>query len=144
MPVKLDHVGHVVSDINEAVSLYEKMLGLTPGERGIMEDVEEGVLLVSLPLGDTFVELIQPVRSDNRFARFLKEKGEGLFHLCYFSDDFDAEVSALKEKGFIIEDQVVNAFPGASFRLAWLRPESTRGVWIELVEMAALPEDMRH
>jgi methylmalonyl-CoA epimerase len=140
MPVKLDHVGIVVKDINEAASLYEKMLGLTPWKRGVTEDSEEGVKLLSLPIGDTFVELIQPTNPQNRFAKFLKERGEGLFHLSFLSEDYETEVAGLKKKGYTVEEQVVNAFPGSSFRQIWLRPEDTLGVWIELVEMNALPK----
>ena len=79
MAVKFDHLGIVVKDINEAARLYGEMLGLKPWDKGIVEDAENGVLLLSLPTGNIFLELIQPTRPDNRFARHLKERGEGLF-----------------------------------------------------------------
>ena len=144
MSRRLDHLGIVVKDIDEAASLYGKMLGLTPGGRGVMDDTENGVRLLSLPTGDTFIELIQPTSSENRFARFLKERGGGLFHLCIFVEDFDNEIKALKEKGFKLEEEMAHSFPGKPFRLAWLSPESTQGPWIELVDMAAVPENLRH
>ncbi len=144
MSRRLDHVGIVVKDINEVSSLFGKMLGLTPWDKGVVEDSENGVRLLSLPTGDTFIELIQPISSENRFARFLKERGEGLFHLCFFVEDYDEEVRELKEKGFTVEEEVAHISPEHPFRLAWLPPESTRGVWIELVDMAALPEELLH
>ena len=144
MSKRLDHVGIVVKDINEAASLYGRLLGLTPWDKGVVEDRENGVLLLSLPAGDIFVELIQPTSPDNRFARFLKERGGGLFHLCFFVEDYDKEVSALREKGVPVEEEMAMSAPEHPFRLAWLSPESTQGPWIELVDMAALPEDLLH
>jgi methylmalonyl-CoA epimerase len=144
MSLKFDHLGIVVKDIEEAANLYHEILGLTPWSMGVKEDSANGVRLLSLPTGDTFIELIQPVSSNNRFARFLRERGGGLFHLCFFADDFDKEVRALKEKGFTVEVETASIDPEHPFRLAWLPPESTPGVWIELADMAALPEGLRH
>ena len=83
MSVTFDHLGIVVKDINAAAKIFSEMLGLTPWDEAVVEDSKNGVRLLSLPMGNTFIELIQPTRSDNRFAKFLKEKGEGLFHLEY-------------------------------------------------------------
>ena len=144
MSMMFDHLGIVVKDIEEAASLYNKMLGLTPGDKGVVEDAENGVRLLALPTGDTFIELVQPISPDNRFARFLREHGGGLFHLCFLTDDFDKKVRELKEEGFTVEEEVARISPEHPFRLAWLSPKSTLGVWIELVDMAALPEHLLH
>ena len=144
MSIRFDHLGIVVEDIDEAASLYHKTLGLTPSDKGVVEDSENGVRLLALPTGDTFIELVQPISSKNRFARFLREHGGGLFHLCFLTDDFDKKVQALKEEGFIVEEEMAHISPEHPFRLAWLSPKSTLGVWIELVDMAALPEHLLH
>lgn len=142
MVSSLDHVGVVVNNIEEALSLYGDLLGLTPWNRGIIEVPETGQRMVlTHPLGGTFVEFIQPpTHTENRYSRFLKERGEGLFHLCFFSDDYDAEVGVLKEKGYPVEEVVATAFAGHEFRVAWLPPQSARGVWIEIAEKAAIPD----
>ena len=142
MVSRLDHVGIVVKNIEEALSLYGDVLGLVPWNRGILENKKTGQrMVITRPRGGTFVEFIQPpTRVESRHSRFLKEHGEGLFHLCFFSDDFDAEVSALKEKGFPVEEEVVTIFPGVQFRIVWLPPQSTLGVWIEIADKAAIPD----
>lgn len=128
MAKRLDHVGVVVKDVKAAASLYGQILGLTPWPKGVVEDSQNGVRLLSLPIGDISIELLQPIKFENRFAQFLKERGEGLFHLCIFVEDFDKEIKALKEKGFALEEEVANISPGHPFRLAWLPPESTQGL----------------
>lgn len=142
MVSRLDHVGIVVNNIEEALSLYGDMLGITPWNGGILENPETGQRVVlTRPLGGTFVEFIQPpTRAESRYSNFIKEGREGLFHICFFSDDFDAEVSALKEKGFPVEEEVATVFAGHQFRIAWLPPQSTRGVWIEIADKAAIPD----
>jgi methylmalonyl-CoA/ethylmalonyl-CoA epimerase len=144
MAVTFDHLGIVVRDIDAAVKTFSEMLGLTPWDKGVVEDADNGVRLLSLPTGSTFIELIQPTRSDNRFARFLEERGEGLFHLCFFTEEFDKEIESWKEKGYSPEIETANAFPGNPFRLAWLSPESANGVWIELSDAAAIPGHIRN
>ena len=138
----LDHVGIVVKNIEEALDLYGKMLGLTPWNRGILENKKTGQrMVITRPRGGTFLEFIQPpTRVESRHSKYLKEHGEGLFHLCFFSDDFDADIKGLKAKGFPLEEETVAIFPGVQFRIAWLPPQSTKGVWIEIADKAAIPE----
>lgn len=128
------HLGIVVRDINAAAKLYRDLLGFQTWEHGVAEDKVNGVLLLSLMCDNTFIELVQPTRDDNRFARHLKERGEGLFHLCFNADDFDAELKGWKEKGAVIEEELAHSFDGPPFRLAWIAPESTTGVWIEMCD----------
>ena len=141
MSKRLDHVGIVVNDIDEALKLYSNMLDLSPWEKGIAKIPDKGLQVVLLGIGDNSIELIQPTDSQNREARFLKERGEGLFHLSIFTDNFDAEVKALKDKGFAVEEEETKTlFPGHTLRLAWIPPRDTRGVWIELVDSASVPK----
>ena len=102
---KVDHVTLVVKDLDKAVKDYEKILHLTP-ERGRSSELEE-IKLAMLPVKDgARIELIEPKPNcTNRIGKFLKERGEGVFGLSVFMDDFDAEVKALKEKGVKVEEK---------------------------------------
>jgi methylmalonyl-CoA/ethylmalonyl-CoA epimerase len=144
MPLTFHHLGIVVKDLDTAAKRYGDILGLAACNKQIVEDSKNGVRILSLPTGNTFIELIQPVHSDNRFAKFLEERGEGLFHLCFFTEEFDKEIEVWKEKGYKAEIETANIFPDHPFRLAWLSPESTSGVWIELSDAAALPQHIRN
>jgi methylmalonyl-CoA/ethylmalonyl-CoA epimerase len=145
MSYHFDHIGIVVKNIEEAIQLYGKILGLVPSEKGIIKIPEHGIKVALLPIGDRFIELIEPMEnkngSESRFTKFLREKGEGLFHFSVLTDDYDAQVSILKGKGYnVVEEIGTGVFPGYELRLAWLQPEDTRGVWIELVDKASLPK----
>jgi methylmalonyl-CoA epimerase len=144
MAVRFDHIGIVVKDLEAAAKIYAEMLDLAPWGKGVVEDEENGVRLLSLPTGNTFIELIQPIRPDTRFFRYLEEKGEGLFHLSFSAEEFDKEIELWKAKGYSPEIETANIFPGRPFRLAWISPESAGGVWIELSDSAAIPESFRN
>ena len=143
MANRLHHLGTIVRSIAEARKVYDNLLGITPRYQEIKEIPAQGLRLAGLRLGDIGIELLEPSDVDSRFSRFLRERGEGLFHLNIFTDDFDTEVKTLKDKGFTLEEYEEKAmFAGHTLRLAWLKPEDTYGVWIELVDEKSAPKEV--
>ena len=136
MSLKLDHVGHVVHNIEEARKLYEEKLGLSP--KTIMKHPVSGSQMIFYPYAGIEIELIQPAEIPDDFARkCLDKRGEGVFHLSFVPDDYDAEVKALRDKGFTL-DEIAFEEPRGPARLAFLRPEETHGLWVELLDDSKL------
>jgi methylmalonyl-CoA/ethylmalonyl-CoA epimerase len=136
MSLKLDHVGHVVHNIDEARKFYEDKLGLAP--KVIMNHPQFGSRMIFYPFANIELELIQPGNIPGDFAgRCLRERGEGIFHLSLIPDDYDAEVKALREKGFTV-DWIAGDSPQGPVRLAFLRPEEAHGLWIEYIDTSKL------
>jgi lactoylglutathione lyase/methylmalonyl-CoA/ethylmalonyl-CoA epimerase len=126
---KVDHIGSAVHSIEKAREPYEA-IGLVVTR---IVDVPTRPLRVAfLPVGDADVELLEPTSADSDVARYLKECGEGIHHICFEVDDVDAAVAAAKAKGMRLVDEVPRQ--GASGRIAFLHPSSTHGVRIEFVE----------
>jgi methylmalonyl-CoA/ethylmalonyl-CoA epimerase len=132
---KFNHVSHIVKNLDEAIKMYSDILRISPWDVGVVTTKE--VKLVWLPLGDNFIELMEPIDSENRFARHLEEKGEGFFHISIFADEYDTEIKALKEKGYELDEESF-MFGGVQARLAFLSPEQTKGAWIEIVDIAGM------
>ena len=128
---KLDHVGHVVKNLEEGMKVYEK-LGLSPLRH--MEFPEFGARMVFYPFAGIELELIEPggLKGDPA-ARCLKERGEGVFHLSILVDDYEAEIKALRGKGFTV-DEYRHEDAENPVRLAFLAPEETNGLWIEFMQ----------
>ena len=143
MYTKLDHVGIVVHDLDKALALYQDMLNLELAEWGVFGAPEQGIRLALLPIGDSYLELLQPTGGGGRVAARLSEhleaKGEGLFHISIFSDDYDNEIRALEDKGYTLEEELLNFVEGITHRLAFLSPSQTSGVWIEIVDASNIP-----
>jgi len=128
---RIDHIAIVVEDIERALSLFRDTLGL---ELSHTETIpEQDVNIAFLPVGDSEIELLEPLSADTSIAKFLAKRGEGgMHHICLEVEDIDAALDDLKEKGV----QLINktAVAGAHGRVAFIHPKSTHGVLIELLE----------
>lgn len=137
MPTRMNHVSHVVRNLEKALETYEEILHVRPWAPGIIELDEQGTRLVWLPIGDNFIELIQPTKIGNRFARQLEERGEGLFHLSVFAEDYAREIALLRAKGYRLDEESFlfdKRDKDSIAHLAFLAPEQTHGAWIEIVD----------
>ena len=128
--MKIDHIGIVVRDIQEALLVYESALGLALDE--VVEVPDQHVRVAFLPVGDTNVELVQPTSGDTGTARFLEKRGEGVHHICLEVDDIVSALDRLKDQGVPLIDEVPR--PGAHGLVAFIHPKGAHGVLIELIE----------
>jgi methylmalonyl-CoA epimerase len=131
MITRIDHIGVVVSDIEEALKVYQQALGLSLAK--IQERPDQAVTIAFLPAGESEIELVQPVTSDSGVAKFLQKRGEGIHHLCLEVDDIEEALAKLREKGLQLIDEMPRTGPEGE-RFAFIHPKSTHGVLIELYE----------
>lgn len=128
---KIEHLGVAVSNLDDANSLFARLLG---AEHYKVERVEsEGVSTSFFQVGETKVELLEATRADSPIAKFVAKRGEGIHHIAFDVDDIRAEIARLKAEGF----EVLNEEPkaGADNKLvAFLHPRSTNGVLVELCQ----------
>jgi methylmalonyl-CoA epimerase len=127
---KVDHIAIVVRSIEEALKTYEEVLGLELAD--IVEVPEQAVKVAFLPVGESEIELVEPLTVESGIAKFLEKRGEGLHHICLEVDDIEAALRDLRAKGMRLIDRKPRQ--GAHGRVAFLHPKSTHGVLIELVE----------
>ena len=66
---------------------------------------------------------------------WIKQKGTGLFHICFEVEDIDGALAELKAKGVKLRDETPRIGHGGA-RIAFLDPASTGNVLIELAELA--------
>jgi methylmalonyl-CoA epimerase len=128
--MKVDHIGIVVRDIQEALKAYEAALGLPLRE--VAEVPDQKVEVAFLPLGESNIELVQPLTDDTGIAKYLDKRGEGIHHICIEVDDIEAALARLKAH----EAQLIDEAPrqGAHGRVAFVHPKAMHGVLIELIE----------
>jgi methylmalonyl-CoA/ethylmalonyl-CoA epimerase len=125
----LDHIGIAVKSL-DAAKIYEA-LGLSIDH---VETVEtQGVKTAFLSVGDTHLELLEPLSPQSPVGRFIDKRGEGIHHICLRVNDLDAHLERLKRQGFRLIDEA--PVPGAhGCRVAFLHPAAGNGVLIELSE----------
>jgi hypothetical protein len=98
--------------------------------RGKEVDYDMDLRLAKSQLGGIGFELIQPLKGETVYTEFLEKHGEGLHHLAYGVEDFDAEVEEMKKRGF----KVVQTGAMASSRWAYFDTDKVGGMLIELCE----------
>jgi methylmalonyl-CoA epimerase len=127
---RLDHVVVAVRDLEEAAQAWGRNLGLKV-ER-VFQPAGSSVSLASLPAGNAFLELAQPLTPDHRLAAFMDERGEGVFSLAIEVDDLEAAVAELRGQGVQVSDPEPGVWEGT--RLARIGRESGHGVAIQLLQ----------
>jgi methylmalonyl-CoA/ethylmalonyl-CoA epimerase len=129
---KINHVAVVVPEVEAALSFWVDALGLALQRS--TQVPEEGVAVTFLPVGESNIELVEPVAADTGVARFLEKRGPGIHHLCLEVDDVEATLFRLKEHGVaLINEQPLVGHGGR--RYAFVHPKGTGGVLVELYEL---------
>lgn len=127
---RIHHTGIVVRSLDEAYAFYRDALGLPVLKEELIQD--QGVKAALLDLGNSLLELLEPVEPDTGIARYLERRGEGLHHVCLEVDDIVASLAELKAQGVELIDEVPR--PGLTGTIAFLHPSALYGVLVELVE----------
>jgi methylmalonyl-CoA epimerase len=128
---RIEHVAIAVRNLDAARTAFEA-LGIAHGHEETLQP--NGVRIAMMPVGESALELLEPLREDSGTATRIREAGEGLWHICLEVDDIDAALAELKAKGVKLRDEVPRSGHGGH-RIAFLDPASTAGVLVELVEM---------
>lgn len=128
---KIAHVAILVEDIDDALKFWRDALGL---ELGHVEEVpSQGAAVAFLPLGDTEVELVQPLGEDSGLAKYLQKRGSGMHHLCFEVEDISAKLEELKAAGVRLINEEASTLEDGR-QIAFIHPKSTGGVLVELVQ----------
>jgi lactoylglutathione lyase/methylmalonyl-CoA/ethylmalonyl-CoA epimerase len=130
---RINHVGVVVRNIEEALDLYTNTLGFKSAK--ILVEKEAGFKTVMVSLGEVTLELTEPTDPQGGIQKFLDSRGEGIHHISLEVDDLKKEINSLESKGirFINREPVTVEGDCVSF----VHPKSMRGVLIELIERAS-------
>ncbi|MBO8163104.1 MAG: methylmalonyl-CoA epimerase [Brevibacillus sp.] len=130
-PKKIAHIGIAVHSIEAALPFYCRVLGLKL--LGCEEVAGEQVKIAFLEIGESRLELLEPLGPDSPVARFLTKRGEGIHHIALEVDDLEQRLSSLKENGV----SLLNDTPreGAhQAQIAFLHPKQAGGVLFELCQ----------
>ena len=133
MIVALDHIAIAVPNLEKAIKRFMDDFGL---EFNGTEDVAAAKTSTAFfPLPPTSIELVHPLNGEGPIAKYLEKKGGGMHHLCFRSDDIEADITRLKEKGyqFLSDAPTLGAH---NCKVIFIHPKSCDGVLIELNQPA--------
>ena len=129
--MQIDHIGIAVKSLADAVKVYQQAMGLDVSGYDQVDD--QGVRVAMLPIGESRIELLEPIRPDSPIEKFMANRGEGIHHIAVKVDNIEAALARLKDSGARLIDSTPRI--GAhNTRIAFVHPASTHGVLLELVE----------
>lgn len=129
---RINHVAVVVDDIDRALQFWRDGLGL---EVSHVEDVpDQGAVVAFLTIGDQEIELVKPTEENSGVSRYLERRGPGMHHIALEVEDVEECIEHLGSSGVrLINDEPVVGTGGKL--IAFIHPESTHGVLVELYEL---------
>lgn len=124
----LDHLAIVVPDTEAALKTWRDRVGL---KVLLSEEVNDGTIrLTHLDLGNTHLQLVEPLVEDHPLKAWLREHGSGLHHFCLKVDDVQQAFEDLPEAGIDVAASIHQGTQGK--RALFLNPDSTDGVPLEV------------
>ena len=130
MALNLHHLGIAVDDLDAAILVYSDLFGATLEHRERVED--QGVEAASLRVGESRIELLQPLGPDTPVGKFLAKRGPGMHHVAFEVGDLAAELERLKAHDVLLIDE--HPRRGMfGLQVAFIHPEATGGVLAEFV-----------
>ena len=132
--LNLDHVAIAVYSLDEALAGYRDRYGVEPLYREVVES--QGVEEAMIPVGGSFVQLLEPTSPETPVAKFLSKRGEGLHHVAYAVVSIESALAHLRQEGARLIDEEPR-IGGRGARIAFVHPADLAGTLMELVELPA-------
>lgn len=131
--LNLDHVAIAVTNLDSAIDAYADKYNVEPLYREVV--ASQGVEEAMIPVGGSFIQLLQPLGPETPVGKFVSKNGEGLHHVAYTVASIDAALSHLRSEGARLVDNEARV-GGRGARIAFVHPGDLGGTLIELVELA--------
>ena len=129
--MKVDHIGIATNSIEEGLAIWRDALGLKVD--ATEEVADQGVKICMLAVGDTHVELLEPLGPETAVGKFLAKRGPGMHHIAIEVKDINASLAELKNKGARLIDETPRVGAGGCL-VAFVHPSSFNGVLLELLQ----------
>ncbi|MBE3086093.1 MAG: methylmalonyl-CoA epimerase [Bacteroidetes bacterium] len=130
-PSHIEHIGIAVSNLETAISFYEKVFGLKC--YNIEEVAEQKVRIAFFLVGQTKIELLESTDPEGPIGKFIEKKGEGIHHIAFAVEKIEEQLVHAEKMGVKLIDSTPRK--GAEgLDIAFLHPKSTSGVLIEICE----------
>ncbi len=125
------HIGIAVKNIEESLGAISKALDLPVPQ--IQDHPDKKMKVAVVDLKGIGLEFIEDYSEGGAFASFVKERGNAIHHVCLLSDDLEADLEILEERGVELADRKPKLGLRGK-RIAFTRPSVLDGIPLELSE----------
>ena len=132
MLTKINHIGIAVKSLDDAIPFYRDNLCMEL--KGIEEVAEQKVRIAMLQVGESKIELLEPISEESPVAKFIEKHGTGIHHIAYEVADIEAAIAKMLAEGArMIDEKPRHGAHGT--RIAFVHPKSSGGVLTELCQV---------
>jgi len=129
---RVEHIAIAVDSMKQSLEFMRDTFGL---EMEYEEQIGQ-TKLAMLPVGQSYIELLEGQGPESGVTKWIDQKGTGLFHICFEVDDIEGAIAELKAKNVKLQSDTWKTGHGGS-KIIFLDPAATGNVVIELAELAA-------
>lgn len=131
---RLNHVALAVPDLAAATTLYRDTLGGKVSEPQALP--EHGVTVVFVDVGNTKIELLEPLGEGSSIQTFIdKNPSGGMHHVCYEVDDIIAARDRMKASGARVLGDGEPKIGAHGKPVIFLHPKDFMGTLVELEQV---------
>ncbi|HQN94201.1 MAG TPA: methylmalonyl-CoA epimerase [Prolixibacteraceae bacterium] len=124
----IEHIGIAVSNLDEAIAYYEKVLGLSC--YAVEEVTDQKVKTAFFKVGETKIELLESTDPEGPIGKFIEKKGQGVHHIAFAVSEVNEALKEAESNGVQLIDKAGRK--GAEgLNIGFLHPKSTLGVLTE-------------
>ena len=138
---RIEHIAVAVKHLASMRDILENKLGLTLEYEENFPQYNPRIAMY--PVGETYLEILESDKAGTEVSEWIDKHGESLFHICLEVDDIVGALAELKASGVKLIDEIPR-IGHANARIAFLDPESTGHLLIELAELPPHPEQSTH
>ncbi|MBM3421688.1 MAG: methylmalonyl-CoA epimerase [Chlorobi bacterium] len=129
---KIDHIAIAVQNLESALETFRNVLGCAPESITVEEVPSEKVRVAFIPVGETKIELLQPLADDSPISKFLQKNGDGMHHIALETDDLEQETRRITALNLSTLGAPKEGAGGKS--IVFLHPKETNRVLMEFTE----------
>jgi methylmalonyl-CoA/ethylmalonyl-CoA epimerase len=126
----IDHISIAVKNLKKAIEKYKRALDITPDD--FYKDDREKINVARYNFGKTIFELMESTDKDGEVAKFIRNKGEGIFLISFRIDNVEEAMKGLKNKGISVIDEKPRKFRERNY--TFIHPKELCGVLVELID----------
>ncbi|WP_462156464.1 VOC family protein [Pseudoalteromonas piscicida] len=138
LPARIDHIAIAVLDLEEALFLYQGVLGFELIAKREVCGEFSGMLSAELDAHGFNIVLIQGTCESSQVSQFISKYGPGVQHIAVEVEDIDALVSTLEKKGMEFATSIIK---GKNLLQVFTKRDCNSGMMIEFIKKRA--EDSR-
>ena len=132
MITKIDHIAIAVQNLESALETFRNVIGCAEGAIRIEEVASEKVRVAFITVGETKIELLEPLSDESPIAKFIAKNGDGMHHIALQTDDINKETERLESLN--IKPLSLPKEGAGGKKIMFLHPKETNKVLIEFAQ----------